>query len=436
MKIQEWLDNLDYDEKEFFPPSLEVLETPPNPVGRMILKFIIGLVFCALVWSFIGEIDEVAVADGRIVPMGYTKTLQAEDKGIVHRILVHNGQHVNEGDILVELDRTVSESDLNAVKKRIAFHEMAMERLTAEQENRLPKFSKDCDEKDRKQQERLYKNHVTEKKAKLAVYDADIVQRQQELNAAHTALEKTSVLLNIARERAAGAKKLWEENGISRFNYMDYQGRMIELEQSVETTKARIIAAKSEIESANFKKQEFLAEWERQLQEELLDNRKEYDVLKETERKAELKNKLIQVKAPVSGIVHQMEIHTIGAVVKEAQPLLAVVPDGTKMQVEAWVNNEDIGFIKVGQDVEIKVGTFNFQKFGVVKGKVQEISPDAVETKEGVLQYKAIIEMEDTKLALLPGMKISAEIKTRKKRIIDFFLEPFKTYKSEALRER
>ena len=249
-------------------------------------------------------------------------------------------------------------------------------------------------------------------------------------------MEKTSVLLNIARERAAGAKKLWEENGISRFNYMDYQGRMIELEQSVETTKARIIAAKSEIESANFKKQEFLAEWERQLQEELLDNRKEYDVLKETERKAELKNKLIQVKAPVSGIVHQMEIHTIGAVVKEAQPLLAVVPDGTKMQVEAWVNNEDIGFIKVGQDVEIKVGTFNFQKFGVVKGKVQEISPDAVETKEGVLQYKAIIEMEDTKLALLPGMKISAEIKTRKKRIIDFFLEPFKTYKSEALRER
>ena len=437
IKIQEWLDSLDFDEKEFFPPSLEVLETPPSPIGRMVARCILGLVFVAILWACIGEIDEVAVADGKVVPAGYTKTLQAEDKGIVHRIMVQNGQHVREGDILLELDRTLSESDLNSVRKRIAQHELAIIRLRAEQTDKLPIFDKKkYDPAEIRQQESLYRHRTAEKNAKLAVHDSLLVQKQQELSASNTSLSKNAALLEIARERAKGAKKLWEENGISRFNYMDYQGRAIELERAVETAKAQVVAAKSDIASETFKKQEFLAEWNRQIQEELLGNTKEYELLKETERKAELKNKLIQVKAPVTGTVHQMEIHTLGAVVQEAQPLLCVVPDGTKLEVEAWISNEDAGFVKAGQPVEIKVGAFNFQKFGIVNGTLESISPDAVEDKQGNLRYKGIISIKDTNLNLLPGMKVSAEVKTRKKRIIDFFLEPFKTYKSEALRER
>ena len=141
--------------------------------------------------------------------------------------------------------------------------------------------------------------------------------------------------------------------------------------------------------------------------------------------------------------MHKLDIHTVGAVVTEAQPLMEVVPEGTPMEVEAWMENQDVGFVIPQMPVEIKVDAFNFQKFGTLKGKVREISPDAIEDKERGQLYRVMVSLDEEKLHMdnrdlqvYPGMAVSAEIKTRKKRIIDFFLEPFQTYKSEALRER
>ena len=145
----------------------------------------------------------------------------------------------------------------------------------------------------------------------------------------------------------------------------------------------------------------------------------------------------------MDGAVHRLDIHTVGAVVTAAQALMEVVPKGTPMEVEAWMENKDVGFVYPNMPVEVKVDAFNFQKFGTIKGKVREISPDAIEDKERGQIYRVMVSieeeklhMDDKELQVTPGMAVSAEIKTRKKRIIDFFLEPFQTYKSEALRER
>ena len=140
----------------------------------------------------------------------------------------------------------------------------------------------------------------------------------------------------------------------------------------------------------------------------------------------------------------KLDIHTVGAVVQEAQGLMQVVPEGTPMEVEAWMENKDVGFVRPNMPVEIKVDTFNFQKFGTIKGKVREVSPDVIEDKERGPLYRVMVSLDEEKLhttdnrdlQVYPGMTVSAEIKTRKKRIIDFFLEPFQTYKNEALRER
>ena len=448
-KVERWLEKFlirsDTEDKEFLPPAVEILETPPSPMGRMLVWAVLILFVLVVLWSFIGEIDEVVVARGKVIPIGYTKVLQSEDKGIVKRILVQEGQKVKEGELLMELDRTMSESDLNALKKEIAYYDINIRRILAELENKpfVPGAGSEVDSKDFIQQTSLYNSRQSEKKARLEFYDAQIRQKEDSVRVAESSLEKYKQLLSIAREREENLGKIVEEGAISKFAYLEYKGKRIELEQNVSMNLSQLSAARAEASAARQQKAQYWAEWNRQLQEELINCRKQFNTLKESERKAELKNKLIEIKAPVDGAVHKLDIHTVGAVVQEAQGLMQVVPEGTPMEVEAWMENKDVGFVRPNMPVEIKVDTFNFQKFGTIKGKVREVSPDAIEDKERGPLYRVMVSMEEEKLHMdnkelqvYPGMTVSAEIKTRKKRIIDFFLEPFQTYKNEALRER
>ena len=444
--LEKFLIRSDTEDKEFLPPAVEILETPPSPMGRMLVWAVLGLFILVILWSFIGEIDEVVVARGKVIPIGYTKVLQAEDKGIVKRILVQEGQKVKEGELLMELDRTMSESDLNALKKEIAYYDINIRRILAELENKpfVPGAGSEVDSKDFVQQMSLYNSRQSEKKAKLEFYDAQISQKEDSVRVAESSLEKYRQLLAIAREREESLKTILDAGAVSKYTYLEHKGKRIELEQNVSMNISELSAAKAEASAARQQKAQYLAEWNRQLQEELINCRKQYNTLKESERKAELKNKLIEIKAPVDGAVHKLDIHTVGAVVQEAQGLMQVVPEGTPMEVEAWMENKDVGFVRPNMPVEIKVDTFNFQKFGTIKGKVREVSPDAIEDKERGTLYRVMVSMEEEKLhttdnrdlQVYPGMTVSAEIKTRKKRIIDFFLEPFQTYKNEALRER
>ena len=448
-KIEKYLEKIlirsDSDDKEFLPPAVEILETPPSPMGRMLVWAILTLFVLVILWSFIGEIDEVVVARGKVIPIGYTKVLQSEDKGIVKRILVQEGQKVKEGELLMELDRTMSESDLNALKKEIAYYDINIRRVLAELENKpfVPGSGGEVESKDFVQQMSLYNSRQSERKARLEFYDAQIRQKEDSIRVAESSLEKYRQLLAIAREREQNLKEIVDEGAISKYTYLEYKGKRIELEQNVSMNLSELSAAKAEASAARQQKAQYWAEWNRQLQEELINCRKQYNTLKESERKAELKNKLIEIKSPVDGAVHKLDIHTVGAVVQEAQGLMQVVPEGTPMEVEAWVENKDIGFVRPDMSVEIKVDTFNFQKFGTIKGKVREVSPDAIEDKDRGPLYRVMVSLHEEKLhmdnkdlQIYPGMTVSAEIKTRKKRIIDFFLEPFQTYKNEALRER
>ncbi len=448
-KIEKYLEKFliqsDSEDKEFLPPAVEILETPPSPMGRMLVWAVLGLFVLVLLWSFIGEIDEVVVARGKVIPVGYTKVLQSEDKGIVKRILVQEGQKVKKGELLMELDRTMSESDLNALKKEIAYYDINIRRILAELENKpfVPGAGGEIDSKDFVQQMSLYNSRQSERKARLEFYDAQIRQKEDSVRVAESSLEKYRQLLAIAREREQNLEEIVKEGAVSKYTYLEFKGKRIELEQNVSMNISELSAAKAEASAARQQKAQYWAEWNRQLQEELINCRKQYNTLKESERKAELKNKLIEIKSPVDGAVHKLDIHTVGAVVQEAQGLMQVVPEGTPMEVEAWMENKDIGFVRPDMPVEIKVDTFNFQKFGTIKGKVREVSPDAIEDKDRGPLYRVMVSLDEEKLhmdnkdlQIYPGMTVSAEIKTRKKRIIDFFLEPFQTYKNEALRER
>lgn len=150
-----------------------------------------------------------------------------------------------------------------------------------------------------------------------------------------------------------------------------------------------------------------------------------------------------RLAAPVDGIVQQLAIHTIGGVVTPAQPLMVIVPESQKLEIEAMVLNKDIGFVSANQPAEIKLEAFPFTKYGIIDGTVSQVSSDAIQDEKQGLVYAARIAMTQSSINvdgkqvnLSPGMAVTTEIKTGKRRIIEYLLGPVLQYRQESLRER
>lgn len=432
-------------ETEFLPAALEIVETPPSPVGRMVLWSIIGLLVIGLLWSIFGYVDEVAVAPGKLIPVGFVKVVQAEDKGVVKAIHVQDGQKVKQGQLLMELDPTFSAADLARVKKEIAYYNLEIERLTAEKEDKSfsPQLTTELELKDIDFQLRLYQSRQNEFKAKVATAQSNIRQAEANLQIAYANQVKYQALYEIAKEREDRIQQLVNENAVALFVLLEYRSKRLELEQNLAAQVAEIARNESAIAQSREVMASVVAERDRDINTKLVEDRKLVNGYNEDIKKAAEKDRLSRIVAPIDGRVTQLSVHTVGGVVTAAQALLVVVPEDSSLEVEAWVANRDIGFVKQAQRAEIKIETFSFQKYGTIGADVAEISPDAIEDKEKGRVYRVVLKLDkdkvlvnDKEVYLAPGMTASAEIKIKQKRIIEFFLDPFRQYQSEALRER
>ena len=432
-------------ETEFLPAVLEVTETPPSPVGRMVMWTMVALVAATLSWSVLGRVDEVAVAPGKVIPAGQVKVIQAEDKGVVKNIFVRDGQQVRQGQQLLELDPTISAAELARIRKEHAYYAIEIERLEAERDGRPfePGVYPGVDEKDVNNQKALFRSRDNEYRIKLATVESGVRQNRAALNVAAAGKEKYAALLGIAREKEQRIERLVQENAVALFVLLDHRARRMELEQNLSAQDAEIArnewAVAQSLENLAFIK----AERDREIADRLVEDRKQLLTLTEELKKAEEKNRLSRMTSPVDGRVTQLAVHTIGGVVTAAQPLMVIVPADASLLVEAWVANKDIGFVRAGQRAEVKIETFSFQKYGVIEAVVDEVSADAVEDKEKGRVYRITLQLarshvviDGREVFLGPGMTATAEIKVRTKRIIEFFLDPFRQYTSEALRER
>lgn len=438
----------DERETDFLPAILEVTETPPSPVGRLVMWTIIALLVIGVIWSFVGTINEVAVATGKVVPVGQVKTIQTKDKGIIKKIHVKEGDYVKQGDILVELDPTSTGADLDSLKKRAAYFKMDIDRLTAEL-NGTPfmlQSSPDLEEKDIIAQTALHQSRVNQYNAETNGAKMVIMQKRSALNAEKSIYDRYNGVLTIAKQKEKRLEELVSGNAISEFQLLGQRAETIEYSKNAESQLAKIEAAKSELAEAEEKVTNVDATFKKDVMTNLVEARKQYYALAEEIKKADENKRLATIVAPVDGKVNQLALHTVGGIVTDAQALMVIVPNDVIMEIEVWADNKDIGFIKLDQKAELKVDTFNFQKFGVVDATVNEISADAVSDPQNTMKDKkyrlglhidkSAAHVFENGAELSPGMNVTAEIKIKQKRIIDFFLDPFRQYTSEALRER
>lgn len=432
-------------EREFLPAALELVETPAPALPRAILWAIVAALGFTILWACIGQIDLVAVAPGKVIAADKTKVIQPVEVGVVKRILVTDGQKVKAGDVLIELDAAATATGADTERQREA---VTAARLEAARYEALatgtsikapagaPKDRIDAES-------RALSSEVQEHRAKLAELDAEIVRRTAELGAVKELAAKLAQTLPIAQRRAEDYKRLYDQKFVSEHGYLEREQARIENERDLAFQRARVEQLAAAIEEVRRKRASQVAEFERTAVNAKVDADKRAGLLAQELVKAETRQHQQTLTAPVDGVVQQLAVHTIGGVVTPAQTLMVITPSDYQAEVEAVLENRDVGFVKPGQHVEVKVDTFPFTRYGTIPGTVSFVSNDAVQDQTRGLVFQArvkldrpAIRVDERDVALTPGMAVTAEIATAKRRIIDFFLDPVRKTTGEALIER
>ena len=431
---------------EFLPAILEIQDAPPSPIGRTILWTIMLAFASAVAWSSLSQVDIVAVAPGKIIPSGYSKTIQPFETGVIAAIHVQDGQAVKQGQVLIELDATQNSADRDRASSeyRAALVEAArLHALIAGQGTFTAPG--DADPEFVLLQRQLLRDQTAEYAARLDAARQLIGQRQAAVDATKDNLRRLEATVPMENERAAAYRALLAQQYVSKMDYLQFEQQRIDKAQEWAGQKSKLRQDQAALAEAEQNYHALLSEFQQSKQAELSTTETKTASLLQEVRKAGQKIHLQKLVSPIDGVVQQLAVHTVGGVVTPAQPLLIVVPQDHPVEVEAQFENKDIGFVKEGQPVEIKVETFPFTLYGTIPGKVLSVSGDAVplDKDKGGLIYagrismdRATMQVEGRHIHLSPGMAVIVEVKTGQRRVIEYLLSPLLKFRRESLRER
>jgi len=436
-------------EAEFLPAALALRETPVHPAPRITMGLIMLFALLALSWALFGQIDIVASAQGKLIPDDRTKLIQPLETAAVRAIHVQDGQRVAAGDLLIELDATVAQADstrlaadLEAAKLEAARARALLAALDAGHKPELERLA-DVEPTRLADAQRLLDGQYWELRAKMDQMDTEIVRREAELRTTRELVAKLAQTVPIARQRAKDYQDLLAKNFISRHGFLEKEQERIEQEGDLAAQQAKQEELRAALMEGKTQRAALVAEARRIALDTLTQAEQKAATLSLELLKAEHRDQYMRLVAPVGGTVQQLAVHTVGGVVMPAQPLLVIVPTDNSLEVEAFVENKDIGFVHAGQEAEVKVETFPFTKYGTIRAEVIHVSNDAIQDEKRGLVYAARVRLSHTHLnvdgkqvSLSPGMAVTAEIKTGRRRVIEYFLSPLLQYGDESLKER
>ena len=464
------------EEHEFLPAALEIMEKPPSPGLRWLLLLTCGLFVLALIWSVLGKVDVVAVAAGKTVPGDNVKIVQPIEIGSVRAIHVENGQFVKAGELLIELDPTLASADEAQSTQTLLSAQVIQARndaLLEHLQGRPARFvaPPGTPENVVRTEEAFIANAVAQYEAQRASLTQQRAESQAELAGANAEIAKLEEALPYIDQQLGARAELAEKGFYSRLQLLEYEQLRAEHLRNIEVQKANRARAEAAIGRLDAELRSLRAGFGRTAVTDLAEANDRASMAGEELRKAERMRRFQELRAPVDGVVQQLAVSTVGGVVQPAQPLMVIVPcssgDATDasscnggITVEAFVQNKDIGFVKVGQRVAVKLEAFNFTDFGLIEGTVTNISRDAIDQSQQPagsvrdengrpiqpgLVYAAKISLacgpdgparHELCDRVQPGMSVQAEIKTGQRRIIQYLLSPISQAMNEAGRER
>jgi hemolysin D len=429
---------------EFLPAVLEIQQVPPSPIGRAISWTIIAACTAGVLWSTFGWMDIVATAEGKIIASGYSKVIQPYETGVIASIHVIDGQAVTKGEVLIELDPTQNRADRERASNEYRAAKVDAARLRALIAGMSPfEEPSDGDGRYMALQQQLLRDQLTEYQARVGAAEALIAQRKAALEGTNENIRRLESTLPMETERAETFKKLFEQDAASRLDFLQAEQQRIDKAQELAGQRKKLVQDAAALSEARHNYRVTVTEFQQTKQAELSMIETKAASLMQEVIKAGQKTELQRLVAPIDGVVQQLAMHTVGGVVTPAQQLLVVVPHDHPVEVEAQVENKDVGFVREGQPVEIKVETFPFTLYGTIPGSVLSVSDDAAPIEKVGLVYptrvsmdRSTIQVDGKPVTLSAGMAVTVEIKTGERRLIHYLLSPLLKSLKESLRER
>ena len=408
-------------EAEFLPAALSLQAQPVSPVGRWVARTLILLIVVLITWSILGKIDIIVNAQGKIIPSDRTKTIASVEVASVRALYVQEGQAIKAGDLLVELDARASDSERDKAigDEQLASLQAARSRalLDAIDSGKAPRLPP---------VEGVPQQRWIEADQYLQDQWRDYIAK---LNRLEGAIHRYGEALPLAAQRARDYADLADSHDVSRHAYLEKEQARVDLEGQLVDARNQKIA--------------LTAETRRVAQDSLNEAKKILGQSSQDARRAGVHSELLKLVAPVDGTVQQLTVHTVGGVVPAAQPLMQIVPQQGVIEVEAFMENKDVGFVQEGQEAQVKIEAFEYTKYGTVPAHVTHVSRDAIQDEKKGLIYsvkvaldKRTLDVDGRPVALTPGMSSTVDIKTGTRRVIEYVLSPLIQHGQESLHER
>jgi hemolysin D len=466
-------------DREFLPGALEILEAPASPIRVWLIYAICGLIGAALVWSWFGHLDVYADATGKVQASGRTKVVQPVDSGKVQKILATDGDHVKAGAVLVELDPTSAIADRNVTRDQlwnargeVIRHQAEIAALGQTKVDTAPKvdWPSDLPAYVTSREAQALNGDLSSLAATLSSLEAERAATVADRDKYQANIEPQKKVIALIAEHLGMGNQLFKDGYNSRLTVIteeqqlqSAQLQLVNLQGSLAQAEAAIPVIDAKIQSA---RQSFATT----NTTALVQSQQQVDKLLQDLAKADQKVEHMTLVSPIDGTVQATAVTTVGQVVSTGQQIMQVVPEGTPLEIEAYILNTDAGFVRVGQDATIKVDTFPYTRYGTISGKVVKVAVDALPGKQAQQQQQngstppsADGAMSVTSAAqqttdlvfpitvvpdqpglvvdgrmrkLTSGMTVTVEVRTESRRALDYILSPLQSIFEQSAQER
>lgn len=429
------------DKNRFKPHLVEIEERPVSPLGRTILWTILIMMGLTGLWLFFGKTDIVVSAKATVEPVGNVKILQPLSTGVIKKIYVKEGDKIQKGAPVIEIDPTVEESNIEAKKELLLQFKLESEKIKSILQNRPFVIPEGVDPKKVKLVTSVYDAGLKTIEEQNRQIDQQVNQLNEQISTGQIQKTQMKELYQLGMQEQRRLRKVLDI--IAKDEYYKLEKQNLSYKSEIEKLTHKIEELKQKLNEVNMQRKLITKKFKSKLYSALLEIEKRIVALQSEIETIEFKKRKQIIQSPVDGIVAKLMVNTVGAVVTPAEKLVSIVPDDVPMQFKAIVENKDIGYVKTGMPVAIKIDTFNFQKYGLLHGIVTKIGANAIQDERKGLVYEVYIKPKETSLMvegerkyLMPGMSATAEMKVGKRRIIEFFVYPLIKYFNEGISVR
>ena len=439
---------IEYSAKDFeFMNSLSsaILEQTPSRISR-VLKLWLFTVLLFIGWASFASIDEITRGNGKAIPYGQNQVIQNLEGGIVESILVHEGEIVTKGEVILKINNAKSTSSSKTNKMKNNELTAKKIRLYAEA-NRLPFKNIQTNDMDLKQQielaHKLYNSNKIEMLAKDNSIVQQIEQRKQEYKEAQAKIRSLEKSLEYVTEEISMTAPMVREGVKSKVDFLKLKREANGIKNDIEASSLSLPRLQFAIEEYRNKRIESQQEFINKAKKELNEVTAELSRLETQQIEFSDKVRRTMVKSPVDGIIQKLYVNTVGGVIKPGADLVEVVPTDERLYLEIKIKPSDIAFIHPGAEAKVKVSAYDYAIHGGLIGKVVNISPDTITDKKENTFYLIHVETKknylgtkEHPLKIIPGMTASVDIITGKKTVLQYILKPILKSKQYVFSER